>query len=918
MSLRLISLRQLSIFLSVALLAAFVWVIPAYAAPCTITVTNTNNSGAGSLRQAITDANVSSNVDTICFSIGSGPRTISPTSALPAVTQPAEIDGTTQPGFTDAPLIEINGLGVGGTSPGIWVTAGDTLIKGLIVNRFGGNGIILTNNGGNTIKGNYIGTNSAGTADFGNGADGLGMLESPNNVVGGTTAADRNVISGNQGNGIGITGSTATGNTVIGNYVGTNAAGTAAIPNSADGMLVNDSPNTVIGGTSGVTPGGACTGACNLFSGNSVNGIGLWFDSATGTTIEGNYVGVNVNGDTALANGDIAVEINEAANNTVGGTTPQERNILSGNLGAGILLTGAGATGNTVSGNYIGTNAAGNAAIPNKKMGVSIGNSPGIGFAHHNTIGGHTGTTPGGSCTGACNVISGNQQNGIYITGNGGSNQIVGNFIGAGASGGSKIGNGLDGIGIDNSPNNSIGGPFAQARNLISGNGSNGIILANPSSSGNRIEGNYIGMGTDAGGMANASAGIMVAAGLNNAIIGNGIFNNGWLGIDIGYNNVSPNDAGDPDVGPNQFQNYPSVTSLGVSGSNTVISGTFNSNANTSFRLEFFVTPACNAGAPLNHGEGRTFIGGATAFTDGAGNASFSYTFSGVPSGQFVTATATRIIGQTPWETSEFSACSSQLTPVPQVPRQHPDGTIIKAQSNNDLYIIESNQKRRIGYIPVMQSWNFTNSDIKMGTDLDMGLTTSSNLYFREGALLKGSSADVYVVDQTGASTFAKRRITSLSAFQGLGYVDSDILYVNDVDLPSTNGSDITSANQHPDGAVVKDPGSASMYLVEGGQKRYIGSPAVFLSQHFRSDRIETATATDLSLTQGSDVYFREGTLVKGSSSTMYVIDQTGTTTFVKRAIGSPDAFISLGYTSSDVFQVPDAALPADNGPMIN
>lgn len=628
-------------------------------AACTRTVTNTNDSGAGSLRQAILDSNVSSDLDEICFNIaGGGVKTISPTSALPAITRPTILDGTTQTGFSSSLLIELNGTSAGASVPGIWVTGGSTTIKGLIINRFSGNGIILTDNGGNTIVRNQIGTDSVGTLDYGNGGDGLGIFNSPNNTVGGSSSTDRNIISGNGGNGLGITGGSASGNVVKGNYIGTTIFGTAAIPNTGDGLLINDSPNNTVGGMTGTTPDGSCTGDCNLISGNIVNGIGIWHSLATGNTVYGNFVGVNVSGTGNLANGDIGLEINEAANNTVGGSTPEARNIFSGNLGAGVFVTGAGATGNTVQGNYIGTNTYGNLAMPNIKMGVGIGNSPGIGFAHHNTIGGTAATTPGGSCTGACNLISGNVQNGILITGAGGSNQILGNTIGLNVAGTGNLANGLDGIGINGSPNNLIGNGSASARNVISGNLDNGIIIVGGASTGNRIDSNYIGIGTDGSDNGNRGAGVMVADGVDSAILGNSIYSNNKLGIDLNYNNVTLNDNRDGDGGPNRSQNFP-VVFAETAGNVTRIYGTLNSTPNTSFRIDFFSSPFCNAGPPLNFGEGKSFLSNTTVSTDVFGNVSFAFTSpSAVAGGQFITTTASKLLGSTPAETSEFSECS--------------------------------------------------------------------------------------------------------------------------------------------------------------------------------------------------------------------------------------------------------------------
>jgi parallel beta-helix repeat protein len=199
--------------------------------PPTLVVTNTNDSGSGSLRQAILDANATAGTQTIAFNIpGSGVITITPLSALPTITDPVIIDGTTQPGFAGTPIIELNGVNAGSLSSGLVITAGNSRVRGLVINRFRG-GIDLTQNGSNVIEGNYIGTNATGSVAAGNVFIGISISGgSNNNIIGGATAAARNLISGNGFEGIRIFNSS--GNQVLGNFIGTNAAGTAAIPNS--------------------------------------------------------------------------------------------------------------------------------------------------------------------------------------------------------------------------------------------------------------------------------------------------------------------------------------------------------------------------------------------------------------------------------------------------------------------------------------------------------------------------------------------------------------------------------------------------------------------------------------------------------------------------------------------------------------
>jgi hypothetical protein len=651
------------------------------ASAATFSVTTVADSGAGSLRQAIIDANATSGIDTINFNIGSGHKQIIPTSPMPGIIHPVIIDATTQPGFSGAPLIELSGQGAGSGAVGLWITGGSgggsgSTVRGLIINRFSANGIFLTSSS-NTIAGNYIGLSADGNSSAGNGTDGLAIFSSiagtsaNGNVIGGTTAADRNVISGNR-TGIAINsqdGSDASGNTIEGNFVGTNAAGTSGISNSGDGILLNNSHgssilnNNVIGGTTGTTPGGACTGACNVISANGANGVGVWHGGAQNNTIAGNFIGVTVDGNASLANGNIGVEVNLAPNNTVGGTTPAARNILSGNFGAGVFLTGETATGNVVSGNYIGTNTAGTFQIPNHKMGLSIGPSPGDLGARYNIIGGSTGTTPGGACTGSCNLISGNSQNGVFISdASSYANSFAGNFIGTNAAGTGGLGNGSDGIGILETPNTTIGGGTANGRNVIASNGGNGINVVGVNTRGTVIQQNFIGESTQQGSMGNVDRGVVVANNAaDTAILANSIAFNGGakLGIDLDNNGVvNQNDGGDVDGGSNRLQNFPNLQSARNVGSTTKLGGQFNSTPNSNFHLEFFYSDGCNAGSPYNFGEGQNYAGSTDVSTDRFGNTSFGYTVaSQIPGNKYVTATATKKIGSTNAETSEFSRC---------------------------------------------------------------------------------------------------------------------------------------------------------------------------------------------------------------------------------------------------------------------
>ena len=365
--------------------------------PGSTVVTNTNDSGPGSLRQAILNANANQGVDTISFQVPT-PRTIRPLTALPEITDPVVIDGTTQPGFAGSPLIELNGQFTPRGTPGLKITAGSSRVRGLVINSFGladcnagldvdldvGSGIILASAGNNIIEGNFIGTNLSGTAALCNTGNGVYVFNSSNNTIGGTTAAARNIVSGNRLPGIAIGGDFSTGNRVQGNYVGTNASGTGDLGNRSNGMIVINGTSHIIGGT--------VAGARNVVSGNDSPGIVLGFSDPAGILVQGNYIGTNAAGNAAIPNlgGGIIVggffQLNgdpiTATDNTVGGTTDPARNVISGNLrepgdsnpdaGNGVEIINEGSQRNNVQGNYIGLNAAGNAALPNAGSGVFI------------------------------------------------------------------------------------------------------------------------------------------------------------------------------------------------------------------------------------------------------------------------------------------------------------------------------------------------------------------------------------------------------------------------------------------------------------------------------------------------------------------------------------------------------------------
>jgi len=492
------------------------------------------------LRAAIQEANATLALDEIDFDIThDAPTTciydvavtppitaICPTYTLPTISAPVFIDGTTQPDYvTGTPVIQLDGwngnsIGAGAGVDGLLVTAGGSTVKGLWIHGFGRYAIDLRTLGGNYVQANWIGDVEDANDDVDddpwipNVNDGIFIDNISGNTVGGTAGTTPggpctgacNVISGNggvgspasSGYGVTISGASASGNVVEGNYIGTDAAGAADRGNSKSGVYINGAPNNTVGGTTDTTPGGPCSGACNLISGNTGGGVEIAGAAATGNVVKGNFVGTTADGLAARNNSSNGVYINGASNNTVGGTVAAARNVISKNSASGLKISGSSSTGNTIQGNYIGTNATGSAALGNSSDGVTI-SGPG------NTVGGTAGTTPGGPCTGACNVISGNGARGITIsTSTGSGNLVQGNHIGTDATGETKVQNASDGIYVSSAPNNTIGGTTEAARNIIAFNGWTGVNCNTTTHSGvyiyagtaqnNVVQGNSIGV----------------------------------------------------------------------------------------------------------------------------------------------------------------------------------------------------------------------------------------------------------------------------------------------------------------------------------------------------------------------------------------------------------------------------------------
>lgn len=777
----------------------------------TFAVTTTADSGPGSLRQALLDANATSGADTITFDIpGAGSHTIQPLSALPTVTDAVLIDGWSEPDFAGTPVIELRGTTAGTAANGLSITGANSTVRGLVVNGFSGSGIELSGSGatGNVIRGNYLGTTVSGDAALGNGSYGVAVFGAADTTIGGSTAGEGNVVSGNSYSGMYLENSGLV--RIQGNNVGTNAAGTAAVPNLA-GIVFG------FGGV-GIQIGGPSAGARNVISGNKREGIYLEAGVQRDVVIQGNLIGTNSSGTAAIGNeGDGIRTTTEDRNILIGGTTAAERNVISGNGGNGIEAGSAGTT--TITGNYIGTDVTGMVGLGNKGGGVSgfgtiggltvvpgtgagnvisgnsfgilvsnaavrgnivglgadgvtvIANGAGIIATSASAIGGTdararnvvsgnrgwgmeiyvgvtvqgnyvgtditgtldrgnagggifgpsygvpTGATIGGAVAGAGNLISGNGGHGIVMGARDPAELtglvIQGNRIGTNASGTAALGNDEAGIFIlGNVRAARIGGSGAGEGNLISGNGTSGIYVSSFEGvpDGTVIRGNRIGTTADGtaalgngyngiyingarntvvGGPSpgdgnlirgNVANGVLVAGStLGTVIRGNAISGNGRLGIDLGGDalgdGVTPNDAGDADAGANGLQNYPVVTSA-QGGPTTTVQGTMSSTPGTAFTLDFYAGTTVD---PSGYGEGGRYLGSAAVTTDASGSAMFSAPLLAASVvGEVITATATDDALR---NTSEFSAVSTPVYNSP--PTAHAGGPYTIAEGDS-------------------------------------------------------------------------------------------------------------------------------------------------------------------------------------------------------------------------------------------
>lgn len=525
-------------------------------------VTNTNDAGAGSLREAIIQCNLTPAADVITFNIaGGGPFTISLTSSLPTITQPLTINGYSQPGAAVGTvaartiLVNINGAGIPAGNDIFRVLAPNVTISGLAIYSAPDFGINILLGADNTrIMGNYIGTNNTGTATgLGNGKHGIVSNFNPSSLNFGPPG-------------------------LLGVIIGTNDDNTN---DANEGNLICGSAGT--GGPSGN------------------DGDGIFFWNTRSSFIKGNTIGLNKNGiGIGFGNTRNGITLTVTANDNVVGTDGDgtsdalEVNWIGNNGAMGIQIA-ANSDNNIVAGNTVGLNAA---------AGVAANGFGGIQLL--NSSGNRIGTDGAGAFNNIeSNTICGNNGDGIEIVseffvagafdGDANNNVVAGNNIGTDAAGTLVAGN--------------IGAGVSLVQTLVGRTTSNNIIGSDFNGNDDASEGNRISNNTNGGIVTNIP--VDAASGMTgNKFSRNSISNNdNRLGIDLGSATFTSNDDGDADPGANLLYNFPVITSVQVTGSNQLIVTGFSRPGSV---IEFYIADAGPNPDPLPGGFTTSFGQGAT------------------------------------------------------------------------------------------------------------------------------------------------------------------------------------------------------------------------------------------------------------------------------------------------------------------
>ncbi|MGB7347679.1 MAG: right-handed parallel beta-helix repeat-containing protein [Pirellulaceae bacterium] len=688
-------------------------------------------NGNTSLRAAIEEINTIANTNTINtiefdidysqIDVATGRFVTQPATPLPAIEVPVEINAFNLIA-DDFPAFQIDGSVVSGTNTdGLLVTGDGVQLFGVAIANFPGDGVEIngaagfqtdsiessgnggygmrlqnasgadvvfstftsnakagivvagTTPGGHDIRYNSVGVRYDTTLGTdvvdGNGTFGIYVLAGEN-------VLRDNVVSGNVSTGIAISGPVSGGNQLVGNRVGTDLSGEIAMPNGAFGILIK-SANNILGGPNSYD--------ANVVSGNARTGVAISGAAATNNSLYGNMIGVNLSGDTPIPNGSFGVQLSGSSNNTIGGTGPYERNVVSGNDRSGIVLS-SGSSSNDIVNNSIGVDVTGMIEVGNGGNGLFVLGGSSDNDFYENVIG--------------ANAASQVSISNITSTGN----ALFNNMIGVNADGSAELaGGGSTGVFIKAPETQVIG-------NVIAGASSTGIHVSSTAAYDNQLIGNLIGTASpELNEVYGMPIGVRFSVGARDNTLGPGntigystsdavrndsggegntitqnVMAGNAFGIDLGGNGVTPNDGNptaadttdDDDTGPNRLQNTATslvVNATPISASQTQIAFDYfvDSNpANAAYPLtvEFFVSdPTVAQGAVYVASDVYTtadYLAGGASYSAIVDNADFTI------SPDAGTATVTDSLGNT----SEFTS--------PAVPIAFPSVLLASAASS--------------------------------------------------------------------------------------------------------------------------------------------------------------------------------------------------------------------------------------------
>jgi parallel beta-helix repeat protein len=678
---------------------------------------------------------------------------------------------------------------------------------------------------------------------------------------------------------------------------------TGPLPTIDDTVVIDGSSEPDFGGTPMIELDGSAAGAgasgITLGTGSdgpTIRGLvinrfahsGIRITDSDNNTIAGNYIGTDATGN-VQAGSDVqgtGITIFESSGNVIGGTASGDANVLSGNRLRGVLIEGSTATGNQVLGNFIGTTADGGAALTNigggQQIGVYLYDAP------NNTI--------GGTDAASANVISGNITYGLYAWGpNTTGNSIQGNTIGLDAARSTAIGNGDasgSGIMLSNAAGNLVGGTSAGAGNVIAGNPGAGLGISGSGATGN-------------------------------AILSNEIYGNGSIGIDLGMDDVTGNDAGDADTGPNQLQNFPVLSAVLTDGVGDVtIEGSLDSAPNQAYRLEFFASASADSSG---HGEAERYLGFTTITTDATGAAVFSATLSEfVASGEFVTATATVDLGAGSYgASSEFSAnvgANSPPTAVADSTSLNEGGSVVINLAGNDT---DPDNALDLSSIVIT-------SAPANGTLVDNGDGTLT--YSHDGSETVGDSFSYTIDDASGATSNVASVTLSINPINDAPSISDQFFSVNEntaagapvgtilASDPDTGDSLVFAIESgNVGGAFAIDPTSGDLFVANSSALDFESNPTIGLIVRAEDNSGSSSTAQvrvnvldineAVTISAPTRVDLVEGQVATFSSAAgtaISISDPDAATNMMEATVNAPSGTFTLGSSIGLSFIVGD------------